>query len=202
MIKCGCVLLAGGKGTRMGCRNKAELMLDNSSFSERIASQMRETGFPCYLSSSAYQMQVPDGFIEIPDVVKAPDGAQIGPMGGIFSCLLRAESEGLDGLFFAPCDVPFYRNEIIFTLLDILEPGMKAVVFQTSDGRLQPLFGYYSVSCLPILEEEIRSGGYKMKTFLEKCGPLILSPAACGLTEEPFTNINTEREYRELQGEA
>jgi molybdopterin-guanine dinucleotide biosynthesis protein len=72
--KYGCVLLAGGSGSRMGGRNKAELEYDRQTFAERIESQLAGTGMPCYLSAAAYEQKLPDGWKMVRDCVSGEDG--------------------------------------------------------------------------------------------------------------------------------
>ena len=68
---------------------------------------------PCYVSSAAYEQKVAEGWTLVRDEVKDADGGYIGPMGGIYSCLKQAERDGLDGLFFVPCDAPYFRHEVM-----------------------------------------------------------------------------------------
>ena len=60
--KYGCVLLAGGSGSRMGGRNKAELEYDRVKFAERIEAELSKLGIPCYISAAAYEQDVPEGW--------------------------------------------------------------------------------------------------------------------------------------------
>ena len=195
----GCVLLAGGSGSRMGGRNKAELEYDRQTFAERIESQLAGTGMPCYLSAAAYEQKLPDGWKMVRDCVSGEDGRYIGPMGGIYSCLLQAEADGLDGLFFAPCDAPAFDASAISALKERIEDGTDAVCFRTPDGRLQATFGWYSVRCIGRMEDAIKCGRYKLSGFFEEIRSKIIDAENHGLDERLFRNINYAEDYRDLR---
>ena len=192
------MLLAGGDGKRMGYRNKAELKLGGDTFKERIATELRRTGYPCYISVMLPAQEIPKGFIEIQDSVSDPSGRGVGPIGGIYSCLKRAETDGLRGLFFVPCDAPYFKAEIIFELQRHIRNDDDALCWQTPDGKEQIAFGFYSVSCIPALVEDIQNGLYKVRRTLDKVRYRSLSSEAENLPERLFTNINNVEDYYNL----
>ena len=196
----GCALLAGGSGSRMGGRNKAELEHGRQTFREKIASEMSGTGMPCYLSVAAYDQKVPEGWTPVKDCVTDAEGKYIGPMGGIYSCLKQAREDGLDGLFFVPCDAPFYAAEVTLKLCGYVEPETDAIIWKTADGRLQMTFGWYSVRCLPALEEDIANAGYKILRTVERVRCKIINTTEAGLEEKLFMNINNMEEFGRISG--
>ena len=192
-------MLAGGSGKRMGGCNKANLEYDKRTFAERIAHELTETGMPCYLSAAVYEQQIPDRWVLVKDIVSEPDGSYVGPIGGIYSCLRRAAADGLDGLFFVPCDAPFFRSELIRKMMEIPDAGnADAVIWATGDGRLQTTFGWYSVRCLPAFDKDIRDGKYKLKRSLEQIACKVIHTAEAGIDDNCFRNINHTEEYERL----
>ncbi len=157
---------------------------------------------PCYLSAAAYDQEVPDGWTAVKDSVTDSEGKFIGPMGGIYSCLKKANEDGLDGLFFAPCDAPFYTSEVTLKLRGYIDPETDAVLWKTADGRLQTTFGWYSVRCLPALEEDIANAGYKILRTIEKVRYRIIDAAEADLEEKLFMNINNMEELLSISGRA
>ena len=194
----GCVLLAGGSGKRMGCRNKATLEYEGRSFADRIAAELKSTGLPCYISSAAYEQSVPDGWKLVGDDVTDADGRFIGPIGGIYSCLKQAEGDGLDGLFFVPCDAPFFHKDVIKKLSSMISEDTEAAIWRTPDDRIQTTFGWYSVNMLPIFEEDILNGHYKILKSIEKCRAIIADTCKSQMDEKAFSNINTEGDYERI----
>lgn len=199
--KYGCVLLAGGTGTRMGYRNKAALKLGDDTFMDKIVAQLRRTEYPCYLSTMSLEQEIPNGFSKVQDDVCDSSGRGVGPIGGIYTCLKRAEADGLNGLFFVPCDAPCFKAEVIFELRKHIQVGDDALVWRTPDGRDQTAFGYYSVSCIPVLEEDIRNGLYKIRKTLDKVRYRTLSSESGDLPERLFTNVNSPEDYHSLNDE-
>lgn len=197
--KYGCALLAGGSGSRMGRVNKAELEYGSDTFAGRIEKEISGNGMPCYLSSAEYEQKVPEGWALVRDCVTGADGCYIGPMGGIYSCLCRAEKDGLDGLFFAPCDAPFYNSDAIIKLIKYIGEDDCMVCWRSDDGRLQMTYGWYSVRCLEKMVSDISKGYYKLVCLLDEIQSRVVDAAEAGLDSAVFRNINDREEYRKLK---
>lgn len=196
--KYGCALLAGGRGSRMGRVNKADLEYRESTFAECIENELEKTGIPCFLSSAAYEQEAPEGWHLVKDCVTGDDGQYIGPMGGIYSCLLSAKHQGLEGLFFAPCDAPFYTSDAVSKLVEYIGKEDHLVCWRTDEGRLQMTFGWYSVRCLEQMASDIEKGYYKLACLLDELPCRIVDASAAGLDSSVFRNINNYEEYLAL----
>ncbi len=197
--KYGCALLAGGRGRRMGGINKAELKKDRQTFSETIEAELNSTGMRCYLSTAAYDQIVPEHWVRVPDRILGSDGDFLGPAAGICSCLMQAEQDGLEGLFFAPCDAPFFRASVIEALSMYIKEDTDAVCFRTPDGRVQTVFGWYSVHCIPLMKECLKNGKNKIMMMLEQMNTGIISTEEAGLDDRLFANINRPQDYQNLR---
>lgn len=114
----GCAVLAGGAGRRMEKLNKAELNLAGRSFLNSICSEFEKAGFKGYISIANYDQEVPEGWLSVRDTVTGINSEFVGPIGGICSCLKQAEKDGLDGLFFAPCDAPYVLDYVRTIVID------------------------------------------------------------------------------------
>ena len=216
----GAAVLAGGSGRRMGKVNKAQLIYQGQTFAGHLYDELRALDMPVYVSVASYQQEVPEGFVTVPDfaigthaavdtdidegrhksVCVGAAGRYAGPMGGICSCLVKAREDGLDGLFFCPCDAPLFDRKVIERLADHIGAEDDAVIWKTADGRLQTAFGYYSVSALPVMERDLEKGLYKLVKYLEEVSCRIISTGENGLSDSFFVNINTEEDYRNLLG--
>ncbi len=199
--KNGCAILAGGAGSRMGHVNKASLEYGGKTFMECIMAEMSIMGLPCYLSVANYWQNTPEGWKLVRDHVTGRDGGYIGPMGGIYSCLRQAAADGLDGLFYAPCDAPRFTSEIVRKLSGYIEPDTDAVLWRTSDGKLQTTFGWYSVRCIPVLKADIDSSKYKIAKTLNKTRCRIIDTADENIEDKLFSNINSPDDYLDLTSE-
>lgn len=194
----GCAVLAGGAGKRMGNANKAAIEYNGRSFLDCIGTQLEQTGLNCYLSAANYEQTAPCGWTIVRDAVTSAEGEYIGPMGGIYSCLVQAEKDGLEGLFFAPCDAPLYSSEIIIKIVGYIDADTDAVCWRTGDGRVQTTFGWYSVRCIDAFGEDIFSGKYKLLRSLDKVTCKIIDTVDSEMPDTWFMNINCAADYHKL----
>ena len=199
----GCAVLAGGAGKRMGKLNKAELNFGGQSFLTGICSEFEKAGFQGYISVANYDQKAPEGWLLVKDSVTGAEGEFIGPIGGICSCLIQAEKDGLDGVFFAPCDAPFYSSGIISVLADEIDRDAEcdAVLLKTPDGRLQTTFGWYSVRCIDAFQEDALNGKYKILKTMEKLRCRVVSSRDAGFDDKCFMNVNNLKDYSKISTE-
>ena len=196
--KYGCAVLAGGSGSRMGHINKADLEYNGRHFAETIAEEMSSMGLPCYLSIANYEQVVPAGWKAVRDAVTGQGGEYIGPIGGIYTCLIQAKEDGLDGLFFAPCDAPFYRAEASLKLGEHIATDTDVVLWKTADGSLQTTFGWYSVNCISVMRQDIEASKYKLLRSIDKLRCRVIDAADAGIEYSIFKNINHPEDYLDL----
>lgn len=196
--KYGCALLAGGAGSRMGSANKAILRYKGRTFLENISRELTKTEMPCYLSVANYEQDTPEGWKLVHDAVTDEDGGYTGPIGGVYSCLKQACEDGLEGLFFIPCDAPYYEISLAGKLLPYINDKTDAVICRTSDGRLQTTFGWYSTRCIPAIEEDISQGKYKLLLTFDKVNTRIVDAEEADINESTFHNINDMEGYRKI----
>lgn len=195
--KCGAVILAGGRGSRFGGANKAELLHLGKSFRCRIEEELDELGLPCFFSAGEYPPPEQDGLKVIRDLPVEGEKGTIGPMGGMLSCFEQTQC-GL--LFFVSCDMPLFHGQLARRLLEKWTPGTDALVWRTRSGRLQPLCGLYARSCLPALRECVRGGDYRLMRFLEKISCTVVETSAEQIPDFWFCNVNCREAYLALGG--
>ena len=192
----GCVILSGGRGSRMGNTDKSGLSYEGRTFLQRTKEQLEVFQVPCYLSRASYRTaEAEDGFQVIEDTVQGADGEWIGPMGGIWSCFENVQE---DCLFFVSCDMPMFRTLMAERLLKHMEPGADAVLWRTRDGRLQPMCALYSRSCLKVLKQHMDQQNYRMMKFLGSIRCVIVDTASEHIPDTWFMNVNTPEVYERL----
>jgi len=69
--------------------------------------------------------------------------------------------------FFAACDIPFIKKELIEILLDGVEPSIDIVIPETSKG-VEPLCSVYSKRCLKPIEEQLEKQSLKIERMFQK----------------------------------
>ena len=186
--RCGTVILAGGRGERMGGRNKAELRFQGQSFKNRILGELKGLDIPCFFSAGAYPVETDEKCPVIQDLSVGQGKGAIGPMGGIWSCFRQTDCELL---FFVSCDMPLFHGEMVKRLLKRWTPDLDALIWRTGDGRIQPLCGLYSRSCLTSIEKAIGEGDYRLRGFLDRVNCRILDTGAERVPDFWFFNVNS-----------
>ena len=183
-MKIGCVILAGGKSSRMGT-DKALLEYDGKQFIEQIADQL--SWFEERIIARGTNGGISDSMAKmwtvIPDLY--PDH---GPIGGLHAALSACRS---DALFVVTCDMPLFDRELAELLCTEMqnsdapetiygENGLKTdsdgkhvdaydvIISVGSDGKIHPLCGVYRKSALSVLEEQIVSDRNRVMEALKK----------------------------------
>lgn len=184
-------VLAGGASRRMG-RPKASLQLDGESMLDR---QIR------LLRSVARRVMVvgggPAGYLDRVDVpIVADIVAMRGPLGGIYTALLRTRTELSLVL---GCDLPFAtRNLLACLMLRATAERSDATVPRSPDGRLQPLCAVYRRTALYAVRTRLTLGLNKPSGFF----PMVRFTAIpwrdladAGVRPIEFENMNTPEDY-------
>ena len=180
--KSDCVIIAGGKSSRMGYP-KGLLKHGDYTFIEHIIHNTSVFDKQ-YISANS------DIYNDLHCEIITDNYTDVGPMGALQACLSKSEKEYV---FFIPCDMPFITEETVFHLYSNLSSDIDAVVFKTEDKAF-PTVGVYKKSVLNHIEEQIKTGNYKMMLLLNK----INTQYICPLHPEQFKNINTPQDYSNI----
>lgn len=180
--QCDCVIIAGGKSSRMG-RPKGLLNYNGYTFIDHII-----------YNSAVFDIQ----YISADDNAYSRFGRELigdkvkdtGPLGAIYSALNRCEKEYV---FFIPCDMPFVNEESIFQLFDKMDTGADAIIF-SADGRMFPTVGIYKKNVLPQVKKQINSGNYRLMGLLNSVNTQYVEAKY----PQQFKNINTPQDYSKI----
>lgn len=225
-MKIGCVILAGGKSSRMGA-DKALLEIDGKNFIEQISGELSwfEEKLIARGNNSRFSESIETEWTVIPDLY--PDH---GPIGGIHAALAACES---DALFVVTCDMPFVKSSMARKLCECMteseadaaeatgtvgtvgvkkmtqlakaENGVEeyssescdAVISVEANGKVHPLCGVYCKSALPVLEEQILSDRNKVMAVLENLQVKYVTIDS-SIEAQQLSNINTPQDYEVL----
>ena len=69
--------------------------------------------------------------------------------------------------FFAACDIPFLKKELVETILGNMEPGVDIVIPETSLG-FEPLCSVYSKQCFKPIEQQLVKKDLKIQQIFRK----------------------------------
>lgn len=177
----GALILAGGKGKRMGGQNKALIRLEQQTFLVRLEQAL--AGFdeklislqdPSWLGVSAFTPVV-------------DEHTDLGPMEGLRCALSACRS---DALLVVACDMPLFSEALAQALIKAGEE-YDMIICRDSAGWLHPLCGIYSRRCLPVIEELIARGHYKLLNIMDMVPSTTFSLDASGFSDELLCNVNT-----------
>lgn len=181
------ILLAGGKSSRMG-EDKAFMRYHNRYLYEYSLSILNLFSEEIILSSANPRFKN----LEYPCI--SDEISNLGPLGGIYSCLKLIKNESAIVL---PCDLPFITGKIIEFLIEN-SGGYDITIALNHEKRPEPLIGIYSSSLIPLIKEMIHSNQNKMQElFLRANTNFVMVPE---ITPEMFRNINNPEDFNSLQG--
>lgn len=180
-------ILAGGKSTRMG-QNKAFLEFCNETFIGRIINEFKRAD-EVIVSASSY------GTYERNDIkVVYDENKDIGPLEGIRQILLASTEKYV---FICASDMPFVNKKVADLLAGYISSDNDCYVI-CDEERFHPLCAIYSKDILPVIEELISEGKYKLRFLLERTRTKLISLNDTGLGKKVVRNVNTKEEYQEL----
>lgn len=180
-------ILAGGKSTRMG-RNKAMLELNDRTFIDRIS---RELGGFEEVFISAAEKGI---YEELNLPVLYDEHHDIGPMEGIYQVLTHASSEYV---FVCAADMPFIKKELVQYMAEFISSDFDCYCLVDED-HVHPLCAIYSKRMLPVIEELISKGQYRLMNILNSVRTKYISLEYTCFEKKVVRNINTKDEYKRL----
>lgn len=153
------VVMAGGRNTRFG-DIKALAEVRGLRIIDRVIAALRAVADDVVLSANDAAVYASTGLPARPDSI--PD---LGALGGLHAALSWARERGDAGILAVACDMPFPSPELLRAVRD--RAASHDVVLPESDSRrgLEPLFGYYSIACLPAIERAIARNDLRMIGF-------------------------------------
>ena len=148
------IILAGGKSRRMGT-DKALLELEGKPLLEKAIGICKAFSSKILISSNNLE----HGIFGLP--VVRDEIENCGPMGGVYSCLKKSES---NWNFIISVDSPFVEPEFLEFLISNIKE-YDAIVPVSSKGE-EPLIALYNISSLVELKKMMETGNFKMQNFI------------------------------------
>ena len=178
------VILAGGRNSRMGGRDKAFLRVDGRTVFERTL------GVLCACFEQVIVVSnTPEKYADFAVEVVADELRGCGPLGGLHAGLGRIAAPYA---FVAACDMPFLRIEPIRYLASRLR-AQDAIVPQWN-GDIEPLHALYAARLRGRIAAAVAQGARAMRDFLPQIEVDYVSQAAMERVAgaaEAFRNVNT-----------
>src|SRR5262252_6648317 len=173
-------ILAGGRATRLGGRDKSALVVGGRTILNRQIEMLRAV----------------DGVDEILIVGKAthPSARTVadvvpgcGPLGGIHTALTEARN---DAVFVLACDTPYPTAPLVEQLFALAD-GVDVVVPRTDRGY-HPLCAVYTRGCLEPIAQRLAAGRLKVIDLVDDVHARVVSSAEIerfGDPQQLFTNV-------------
>lgn len=202
------LILAGGRGTRMGGVDKALQTFQHKTLLEHVIARLRpQVGTIMINTNQSHAPYVPYGYRVFADYL--PNFA--GPLAGIATAWDYCET---DYLLTAPCDSPFLPEDLAQTLARAfinrndsyagLNSGRNTVASIAATAptdtkkdqlNLHPVFCLMHRSAAPKLKQFVEEGGSKMRLFFDeiKAKHIVFDDA------EAFINLNTLQDMKDYE---
>lgn len=178
------IILAGGKSSRMGT-DKALLKYKGQTFIQILFYNLKNICSNIIISSNNPKVSI-IGTKTISDEIK-----EIGPMGGIYTCLKNSDS---DFNFIVSVDTPFVSSKLLMYIFHKSENFDISVV--SFKNKVHPLIGVYHKRILKLLSSEIQAGKYKIMEMIKKTKFQFIE--IDGSFEKELLNINKPKDYEIL----
>jgi molybdenum cofactor guanylyltransferase len=183
-------ILAGGRATRFGGRDKSALVVGGRTILDRqIAELSTVDGVSEILIAGG---PTHEGARSIADI--APG---CGPLGGIHACLTEARGQAV---FIVACDMPFVAAPLVAHLFELASGA--DVVVPRSDRGYHPLCAVYSQACLEPVTRRLASGRLKVADLFADVRTRVVSGEALERFGDPrrlLANVNTPADYEGLE---
>jgi molybdopterin-guanine dinucleotide biosynthesis protein A len=186
------VLLAGGRASRMGGRDKAFAAVGGEAIAVRTLRIFR-TLFPQVIVAT----NRPERYRTLEVETVGDVFAGCGPLAGIHAAMRRAAHPHV---FVAACDMPGLDADVIALLARI---GDADAVVPRWDHDVEPLHAVYAVRLLPLVEDALRAGRHALREFLPRIRVDYVAEAELRRirgTERSMLNVNTPEELAALGG--
>ena len=183
------LILAGGRGTRLGGADKALLQAGGRSLAEHLIARLKPQGGQMAISANGDPGRY--AFLGLP--VLADDVVGRGPLGGVLRGLAWARALGADTLLSVPGDTPFVPHDLAARL-------GSAPSWAEGPSGLHPLVALWPVACLESLAAWL--AGHESGRVRAFGAGIFMRPVWFADAPDPFANVNTPADLAEARARA
>ncbi len=162
------VVLAGGRGRRLGGRDKGLIELGGKALAAHVAARLRPQCHHLLISANRHL----DAYRRLgPEVVPDSSPDHPGPMAGIAAAMAVAPSPYL---LTTPCDAPFVPTDLARRMAATMAREKRTSCICHDGQRPQILFALLPVTLRHELETQIARGHLKVSRWIEEQNPAVL----------------------------
>jgi molybdenum cofactor guanylyltransferase len=184
------LILAGGRGSRMGGQDKGWIVVGGRSMIEHVILRLRpQVGALLVNANRNLERYSALGFPVVPDVMEG----FLGPLAGILSGMRAATTRYV---VTAPCDSPLIGPDLVARLADALVDGGADIAVAHDGARSHPVFLLLRRDLIADLAAFLESGERKIDRWFARHR---VAYADFSDTPEAFINVNDADEQAELE---
>ena len=182
------VVLAGGRATRMGGKDKGLQLLNGKPLwqcvADTLAGQVTTLAISANRHIDTYQHS---GYAVYQDNIEDYPG----PLAGMLSVMQQSNSEWF---LFCPCDTPFIPSCLVERLVQLR--GTASVVWVHDGERDHPAIALMHRSLVSSLEAYLAAGERRVMVFMRQSGG---HPVDFSDFKSAFVNVNTSEDLQRMQ---
>jgi molybdopterin-guanine dinucleotide biosynthesis protein A len=190
-----CIVLAGGKGLRLG-RNKILETFDNTSLLERALSNLSFLDSDIIIVT-ANRQSLPQFVVSLMRRVVADIYPGKGPLGGIYTGLVASNS--FYNLVVAS-DMPFLNRALLRHMIQLAD-GFDLILPRLGT-KVEPLHAVYSKGCLSPIERMLKQGNLSISQLFPRVRVRYVEAEEIDRFDPghlSFFNINTEADLEKAK---
>lgn len=182
------VILAGGKGRRMGGQDKGLVSYRNMELIRHVIDAISQQTQQIIINANRNQQQYQRyGYPVIQDTL----GGFQGPLSGFLAAMSFVST---DYILTLPCDGPIVTDDYLEKMKQALNDAAGDLVVASDGSRMQPVYALIPVSLKSDLHDFLATGERKIDLWYARHDFTLQEfPSEAGL----FTNINTPEELNE-----
>jgi molybdopterin-guanine dinucleotide biosynthesis protein A len=184
-LSCSGIILAGGLNTRFSGKDKAFLTVAGERIVDRLYRIFRKTFEEIIVVTND-----PIKFLEFDAHIVTDLFPVRSSLTGIHAGLFHSRTPYA---FFAACDIPFLKEEVVKAVIGAITPDIDAVIPETAAGY-EPLCAAYSTRCLGNVHRHLTKNRLKIQLFLKKMHVRTIPEERLRRLDPPlisFFNINS-----------
>ncbi|MES2499206.1 MAG: molybdenum cofactor guanylyltransferase MobA [Pseudomonadota bacterium] len=185
-----CIILSGGRATRMGGVDKGLLRLQNQSLIQHVIKRLSPQVDEIFINANREIVQYQAfGY----PVLQDSHADFIGPLAGFSLGLQHAKH---DYVLTVPCDSPFLPMDLAQRLLAHLTQKNADIAIACSDGSVHPVLCLCKKTVLLTLNQYLASGERRVSTWQKS---LAYTEVDFSDVPDAFINLNTFEDLAEVE---
>jgi molybdopterin-guanine dinucleotide biosynthesis protein A len=187
------VILAGGQGRRMDCKDKGLVTFFNKPLIQHVIEKLRPQVEHIIINANRNNADYEVfGYPVIPDAMHNFQG----PLAGFMAAMRTVTTKYI---VCVPCDGPMLSEELVNRLAARLLEKNADIAVAHDGNRLQPVYVLISTHLKQSLEQYLQSGERKIDRWYAKHKVIIVDFSD---SSDTFININTHQERDVLQSKS